>query len=51
MSYEGEREHLPLASAKRLRTTGGPDELRAFEATRNARSLDGLPALSGEPFA
>jgi hypothetical protein len=45
MTYEGEREHLPLSSAKRLRSTGGPGELRAFEATRNARSLDGLPAV------
>jgi hypothetical protein len=45
MTYEGEREHLPLSSAKRLRTTGGRAELRAFEATRNAHSLDGLPAV------
>ena len=45
MRYEGEREHLPLSSAKRLRSTGGEAELRAFEANRNARSLDGLPAV------
>jgi Pyridoxamine 5'-phosphate oxidase len=45
MRYEGEREHLPLSSAKRLRSTGGPAGLRAFEATRNARSVDGLPAV------
>jgi len=45
MAYEGEREHLPLSSAKRLRTTGGAEVLRRFEATRNARSLDGLPAV------
>jgi hypothetical protein len=45
MTYAGAREHLPLSSAKRLRSTGGPAELRAFEATRNARSLDGLPAV------
>jgi hypothetical protein len=45
MRYEGERVHLPLSSAKRLRSTGGPAGLRAFEATRNARSLDGLPAV------
>jgi predicted pyridoxine 5'-phosphate oxidase superfamily flavin-nucleotide-binding protein len=45
LHYDGEREHLPLASAKRLRTTGGPAELRAFEAKRNAESLDGLPAV------
>jgi hypothetical protein len=45
MAYEGEREHLPLSSAKRLRSTGGAAGLRAFEATRNATSLDGLPAV------
>jgi hypothetical protein len=45
MRYEGEREHLPLSSAKRLRTTGGLEDLRRFEATRNASSLDGLPAV------
>jgi hypothetical protein len=51
MRYEGEREHLPLSSAKRLRTTGGPEELRRFEAGRNARSLDGLPAVPAEGWA
>jgi hypothetical protein len=45
MRYEGERDHLPLSAAKRLRTTGGPEALRAFEAERNARSIDGLPAV------
>ena len=49
MSYEGEREHLPLSAAKRLRTMGSPEAMRALEAERNARSIDGLPAVPPEP--
>jgi Pyridoxamine 5'-phosphate oxidase len=48
MSYEGEREHLPLSAAKRLRTTGSPEAMREFEAERNAHSIDGLPAVPPE---
>jgi hypothetical protein len=45
MGLEGHREHHALSSAKRLRTTGGPDEYEAFQRTRGAQSIDGLPAL------
>ena len=48
MRYEGEREHLPLSAAKRLRTTGSAEALREFEADRNGRSIDGLPAVPAE---
>jgi hypothetical protein len=47
MSLEGHREHHALSSAKRLRTTGGPEEYEEFQRRRGARSLDGLPALEG----
>ena len=45
MSVEGHREHHALSSAKRVRTMGA-EEYEAFQRTRGARSLDGLPALS-----
>jgi hypothetical protein len=44
MRVEGEREHYALSTAKRLRA-GGPDALARRRAERNARSIDGLPAL------
>ena len=44
MSYEGERSHQELSSAKRLRTDG-PDGLRDYRREKNARSIDGLPAV------
>jgi hypothetical protein len=44
MKYEGEREHAPLSARKRLRTKG-PEGYARFVAERNARSLDGLPAV------
>jgi hypothetical protein len=47
MSLEGHREHHALSSAKRLRTTGGPEQYEEFQRRRGARSLDGLPALEG----
>jgi hypothetical protein len=45
MSFEGMREHYPLAVAKRMRVMGA-DGYADFVAERNALSLDGLPALS-----
>jgi len=43
MSYEGERPHQAASVAKKLRT-GGPEAMLRYQAERNARSLDGLPA-------
>ncbi|HWK25936.1 MAG TPA: pyridoxamine 5'-phosphate oxidase family protein [Solirubrobacter sp.] len=45
MSYEGERPHLDLSSAKRVRVEG-PGAMRRYEEQHNRVSIDGLPALS-----
>ena len=44
MAYEGERPHFDLAKKKRLRTEGA-EKLLERQATRNAQSIDGLPAV------
>jgi hypothetical protein len=44
MEVTGEREHLSLAQAKRLRTMG-PEAYEARLRVKNARSVDGLPAV------
>jgi hypothetical protein len=44
MSYEGERPHSDLSTAKRLRTHG-PDALLRYQEQHNLQSLDGLPAV------
>lgn len=44
MSYGGERPHMHLSKAKRLRA-GGPDALARYVAEHNAESIDGLPAV------
>ena len=44
-SYEGERPHSDLSTAKRLRVEG-PNAMRDYEAKHNGVSIDGLPALS-----
>ena len=44
MEQVGEREHFDLSKRKRLRTQG-PEKMRAFQASRNAESIDGLPAV------
>jgi hypothetical protein len=44
MAYQGGRPHQEAWAAKRLRT-GGPDALERYKAEKNARSIDGLPAL------
>lgn len=46
MSLQGHREHHELSTAKRLRTMG-PEAFRERLATKNARSIDGLPAVDG----
>jgi hypothetical protein len=44
MDYVGEREHARLWAEKKVRV-GGAEALRDYEWTKNAASLDGLPAL------
>jgi hypothetical protein len=44
MDVTGEREHFDLSKRKRLRVMGS-EEMVAFQAERNATSLDGLPAV------
>jgi len=44
MRYEGERPHAPAWAEKKLRT-GGTDALTDYQRTKNAESIDGLPAL------
>jgi predicted pyridoxine 5'-phosphate oxidase superfamily flavin-nucleotide-binding protein len=44
MSFEGEREHADKWAAKRLRV-GGPEALADYQRSKNATSLDGLPAV------
>ena len=48
MSHEGERPHMELSKAKRLKV-GGPDALARYMAEGNARSIDGLPAVTEVP--
>ena len=45
MEFQGLREHHALSTAKQLRRLG-PDGLQEHKRTKNARSLDGLPAVS-----
>jgi hypothetical protein len=45
MSYEGERPHMDLSTAKRIRVEG-EGAMRVYERAHNAESIDGLPALS-----
>jgi hypothetical protein len=44
MRFEGRRPHLDLWAAKKLRV-GGPEALLDYQRERNARSIDGLPAV------
>lgn len=44
MRYEGERPHSDAWAAKKLRV-GGPDALIGYQREKNARSIDGLPAV------
>jgi hypothetical protein len=45
MSYEGERPHMDLSTAKRIRVEG-EGAMRVYEQVHNSESIDGLPALS-----
>ena len=45
MSYEGERPHSDLSTAKRLRVEG-EGAMRRYEQEHNLQSIDGLPALA-----
>jgi hypothetical protein len=44
MTYDGEREHSRRWAEKKIRA-GGTDALRAYQAEKNAASIDGLPAV------
>jgi Pyridoxamine 5'-phosphate oxidase len=44
MRYEGERPHMDAWASKRLRSQG-EDALMLYRAQKNARSIDGLPAV------
>jgi pyridoxamine 5'-phosphate oxidase-like protein len=44
MRLEGLRPHAPAWAAKKVRV-GGTEALKAYEREKNARSLDGLPAV------
>jgi hypothetical protein len=48
MSYEGRRPHMEKWAEKKLRV-GGTDAIAAYQAEKNAESIDGLPALDTEP--
>jgi hypothetical protein len=44
MGYEGTRPHQDAWAAKKLRV-GGPGALLDYQREKNARSIDGLPAV------
>jgi hypothetical protein len=44
LAYEGARPHAAASAAKRLRV-GGEEAFVDYQRERNARSLDGLPAV------
>jgi hypothetical protein len=44
MSYEGQRPHMDAWAAKKLRV-GGAEALAEYQREKNARSIDGLPAI------
>ena len=48
MSFEGDRDHLELSAAKRVRTMGA-DAYLDFRRERNSESIDGLPAVETTP--
>jgi predicted pyridoxine 5'-phosphate oxidase superfamily flavin-nucleotide-binding protein len=45
LSYEGERPHMDLSTAKRLRVQG-PDAMVRYQERHNRVSIDGLPAVT-----
>jgi hypothetical protein len=44
MRYEGQRPHMDAWAAKKVRT-GGAQALAEYQREKNARSIDGLPAI------
>jgi hypothetical protein len=48
MNYEGERPHADAWASKKLRV-GGPAALLDYQRDKNARSIDGLPAVELGP--
>jgi hypothetical protein len=44
MSYDGQRPHMDAWAEKKLRV-GGPEALLEYQRTKNAHSIDGLPAV------
>jgi Pyridoxamine 5'-phosphate oxidase len=44
MSYQGQRPHMELWAAKKVRA-GGPEALLEYQREHNTVSLDGLPAV------
>ena len=48
MDHVGERPHMDLSKRKRLRTLG-PEGMALRQATNNAVSIDGLPAVTEPP--
>jgi len=47
MEYEGQRPHMEAWAEKKLRV-GGPEQIEAYVAEKNAASIDGLPAFEGD---
>jgi pyridoxamine 5'-phosphate oxidase-like protein len=50
MTYSAQRPHSGAWAAKKLRV-GGPDALLDYQREKNARSIDGLPAIELPPAA
>ena len=48
MRFESERENTRRWAEGKL-AKGGPDALERYKADKNARSIDGLPALDALP--
>jgi hypothetical protein len=44
MAHQGQREHMELWAAKKIRV-GGPEALLDYQREKNAVSIDGLPAV------
>jgi hypothetical protein len=44
MKHEGERPHMALWAAKKVRV-GGPEALLEYQREKNTHSIDGLPAV------
>jgi hypothetical protein len=47
MEYEGGRPHMEAWAEKKMRV-GGPEQIKAYVAEKNAASIDGLPAFDAD---